>query len=175
MAHARRLLAAPGPAALLLAAVLAARSDARPPAAGLEVRALARSHQLWSSINVCNPPDQRNTVGVRGSMPGDGRSGDTLYMRFRLQQVSEKGTWVDLAGAASGFIRIGSAKLGLESGRSFILMPGSPPLTVRGVVTFQWRRGRAVLATLSRPTTAAHKGLKGADPKNFSAALCQIR
>ncbi len=36
-------------------------------------RALLTSKELWATIDVCDPPDQPNTLGVRGSMPGDGQ------------------------------------------------------------------------------------------------------
>jgi hypothetical protein len=51
---------------------------------------------------------------------------------------------------------------------------GKPVFTLRGLVEFQWRRGRAVLQSTRRPTTAGHVSLAGADPRGFSAATCQI-
>ncbi len=33
---------------------------------------LLHSRELWATVDVCNPKDQPNTVGIRGSMPGDG-------------------------------------------------------------------------------------------------------
>ncbi len=41
---------------------------------------------------------------------------------------------------------------------------------LRGVVSFQWRHGTTVEYTVSRPTTAGHQSLAGADPAGFSAA-----
>jgi hypothetical protein len=45
---------------------------------------------------------------------------------------------------------------------------------LRGVVSFQWRRGTRVVESVTRPTTAGHRSLAGADPPNFSAATCSI-
>ena len=138
--------------------------------------ALRHSLNLWATIDVCNPSDQPLTVGVRGSMPGDKVAGDEIYMRFRLQYVGATGTWVDLGSGASPFIKVGSAKAARQDGWSFQLRPGTHKLatTLRGVVTFQWRRGKTVLASISRPTTAGHESLGGADPPNYSAASCSI-
>jgi hypothetical protein len=141
-------------------------------------RTLLQSPELWATIDVCNPPDQPDTVGIRGSMPGDEHSKDEMYMRFRLQYLdSSTKQWVDLEnGADSGYVAVGAAKSARQTGRSFQLVPiaGKPAVQLRGVVSFQWRRGSAVEYTVSRPTTAAHDSLAGADPKGFSAAECSL-
>ena len=161
-------------------AVLVALAAAAAPATGaarVSNRALLASQELWATIDVCNPGDQPNTVGIRGSMPGDGKSGDKLYMAFRLQYMSAANHWVDLLnGATPSYVSVGSAGAAREGGRSFQLVPvaGRPASRLRGVVDFQWRHGRTVLLRVSRPTTAGHQALAGADPANFSSASCQI-
>jgi hypothetical protein len=167
-------------AVLSPAAALAAPTPA-PSAATLPgARLLLESRLLWATINVCNAPDQLNTVGVRGSMPGDGQPHDVMYMRFRLQYLNVNGTtkqWVDLAGgAAPAFAAVGSAKSSRQAGSSFQLVPvaGKPAVELRGVVSFQWRRGATVMLSVSRPTTAGHQSFVGADPAGFSAASCSI-
>jgi hypothetical protein len=140
--------------------------------------ALDRSRELWATIDVCSPPDQLNTVGVRGSMPGDGQARDTMYMSFRLQyEDSATGKWIDLESAAAPvFVAVGTGKSARQAGRSFQLVPvaGKPAFTLRGVVSFQWRRGTAIVHTVSRPTTAGQLSLAGAAPAGFSAADCVI-
>ncbi len=194
MAELRCLLAvgraalATGLACTLAAAALAASAHAA--AAGTRRAARARdagpaqvlsslrvSTELWATIDVCNPPHQRNTVGVRGSMPGDGQAHDAMFMRFRLQYMDLKlHRWVDLARADSGFLPVGSARMARQAGRSFVLYPpaGGAAFMLRGVVSFQWRRRSRVLAALSRATKAGHKSLAGADPPNYSAATCRL-
>jgi hypothetical protein len=141
-------------------------------------RSLLQSRQLWATIDVCNPSDQPDTLGIRGSMPGDGRSRDQMYMRFDLQYLDTASSrWIDLAnGAAPSFVAVGTAKSARQAGRSFQLVPvpGKPAFRLRGLVTFQWRRSGKVLQSVSRPTTAGHKSLAGADPPGFSAAECSI-
>jgi hypothetical protein len=167
-----------GAAPALAASTTPAAPSARAGKTTAAEHALSRSPQLWATIDVCNPSDQPNTLGVRGSMPGDNHLKDQMYMRFRLQYLdSSSKHWVDLAnGADSGFVAVGAAKSARQTGRSFQLVPvaGKPAVSLRGVVSFQWRRGSAVVYTISRPTTAGHKSLAGADPANFSAAGCLI-
>lgn len=155
--------------------------DGAPAVAGAKARvtshALLTSQELWATIDVCNPKDQPNTVGIRGSMPGDGRAGDKMYMSFRLQIMSAAKRWVDLvAGATPGYVAVGSSANAREGGRSFQLVPvaGKPASELRGVVSYQWRHGKTVILKISRPTTAGHEALAGADPTGFSAASCLI-
>jgi hypothetical protein len=165
------VLATLGPA-LAAQPAAAARPRARPAVAPA---ALRHSLDLWATIDVCGPTDQPHTVGVRGSMPGDRDSRDSIYMRFRLQFMDgARNRWVDVRGANSGFLRVGSARAAREDGWSFQLKPiaGHPAATLRGVVMFQWRRGAVVLASISRASTAGHQSVAGADPPNYSAATC---
>jgi hypothetical protein len=135
-----------------------------------------QSRQLWATINICNPKDQPDILGVRGSMPSDGHPRDRMFMSFRLQYLnSTTKHWADLAGSTPSFISVGSGGA-RQGGQSFQLMPatGKPAFTLRGLVEFQWRRGKMVLESTRRPTTAGHVSLAGADPPGFSAATCQI-
>jgi hypothetical protein len=173
------LAAAALASALVLSAssALAASAPAKTGAPSTIERALLHSHELWATIDVCNPADQPDTVGIRGSMPGDKRPGDRMYMSFRLQYLSATGQWVDLASSASsGFVAVGSGASARQGGTSFELKPvaGKPAVTLRGVVDFQWHRGKTVLTSGVEPTTASHKSLAGADPASFSAATCVI-
>lgn len=140
------------------------------------MHALERSRALWATVDVCNPADQPNTIGVRGSMPGDGRAGDTMYMRFRVQyQEPSSKRWIDVAkGADSGFVKVGPAQIARQDGQSFRFAAAGQAFTLRGYVTFQWRRGKSVMGTLSKATGAGHRSLAGADPKNYSAATCKL-
>jgi hypothetical protein len=139
-------------------------------------QALLQSRQLWATIDVCNAPDQPSRVGVRGSMPGDGQARDTMYMRFRLQYLSSTTKqWVDLTTEAS-YVAVGRGKSTRQGGNTFQLIPvpGRPAFILRGVVSFQWRRGATIVATAARGTTAGRHSLAGADPAGFSAATCAI-
>jgi hypothetical protein len=172
-----------GPASRLFACLLAlvvllpapATSDAATAAwARASAHSLLQSRQLWATIDLCNPPDQPHYVGVRGSMPGDGRAPDRMYMLFRLQYVNATGQWADIAnGPAPSFVAVGSARITRQLGRSFQVRP-QRALTLRGVVSFQWRHGSRVLASAYRVTTAGRESLKGSDPAGFSAATCRI-
>jgi len=170
------LLAAVG--ALTLGATPAlAKSSPSTSAPPIKAHALLNSHELWATIDVCAPTDQPDTVGIRGSMPGDGQIGDRMYMSFRLQYLNLSNRWVDLSsGAAPSFVAVGGSAAAREGGSSFQLVPvaGKPASQLRGVVDFQWRRGKSVLLSAARPTVAGHKSVAGADPVGFSAASCLI-
>jgi hypothetical protein len=136
------------------------------------------SRELWATVDVCNPKDQPNTIGIRGSMPGDGHPKDVMYMRFQVQyQDPTTKKWVNLSqGADSGFTKVGSAQLARQAGRSFQFAPTSSrsAFTLRGNVVFQWRHGATVRQTATVATTAGHKSLAGADPRGYSAATCTL-
>jgi hypothetical protein len=139
---------------------------------------LAHSRELWATVDVCSPKNQPDTIGIRGSMPGDGHATDVMYMRFRVQYLDPAtGKWLDLGqGADSGFLKVGSGALTRQAGRSFQLAPtsGKAAFTLRGYVTFQWRKGTTVLETAIKPSSAGHTSLAGADPRGFSAATCVL-
>lgn len=140
--------------------------------------ALLHSRELWATVDVCNPKDQPNTIGIRGSMPGDGHAKDVMYMRFRVQYLdTTTNQWIYLSqGADSGFVKVGSAQLARQAGRSFQFAPttGTSVFTLRGEVVFQWRKASTVLQTVTIATTVGHTSLAGADPKGFSAATCKL-
>jgi len=111
-------------------------------------------------------------------MPGNGDSGDRMYMSFRLQVLAPSTKrWSELTGAtAPEYLAVGSGGSSRQGGSSFVIKPvaGKPAVMLRGIVEFQWRHGGTVLARASRPTTAGHVSLAGADPAGFSAASCSI-
>jgi len=159
------------PARLIAPVVLAA---AFAPAS---MHALERSRSLWATVDVCSPKDQPNTIGVRGSMPGDGQAHDQMYMRFRVQYLDPTSrAWLFVArGADSGYLKVGSASTARQAGRSFqFARSGGRAFTLRGYVTFQWRRAATVLGSANKATDAGHTSLAGADPKDYSAATCRL-
>jgi hypothetical protein len=101
-----------------------------------------------------------------------------MYMSFRLQYLTPStGRWANLVkGASPSYVAVGPAAAARQGGRSFQLVPvaGRPGVTLRGVVDFQWRRGRTLLQSAERTTTSGHRSLAGADPAGYSAATCII-
>jgi hypothetical protein len=135
------------------------------------------AREVWATINRCQPHDQPDTIGVRASMPGDGNTGDVMYMRFRLQYLNSAAhRWSDLGGRAdSGFVAVGNGGHAIQSGRTFTLAAASHAVWLRGVVDFQWRRGARVLYAAERLTAGGHTSGGGADPPHYSAATCLFR
>ncbi len=170
------VLAAIVVAAATVDAAAAAPTPTPTPSGGHSVLA---SRLLWATVDVCNPPDQKYTIGVRGSMPGDGATDETMFMRFRVQYRDAKNDqWLYIsANADSGYVNVGSSRYHVrEAGRSFEFLPAphQPAYRLRGVVTFLWRRGTTVVYGTTRYTTAGHVSAAGADPKNYSASTCII-
>jgi hypothetical protein len=165
-------------AALPFAAAAATPPTPRQGGEAALMKSLLRSRELWATIDVCSPADQPNTVGVRGSMPGDRHPHDKMYMRFRLQYMdSATKRWADLSSAReANFVFVGPGGGVRQGGRSFQLVPrpGKPAVELRGVVEYQWRRGATVLQSVSRPSGTGHKSVAGADPPDYSAATCAI-
>jgi hypothetical protein len=176
--HASGIVLALALAGVPCAGALTAAASASGERTTANEHSLLQSRELWATVDVCDPADEANTVGIRGSMPGDGRPKDTMYMRFRLQYLEAKSkSWVYLAhGADSGFIEVGVAKMARQGGSSFQLVPapGKPAYTLRGVVSFEWRRGGKAVHAVTRTTSAGHQSVAGADPAGYSAAECTI-
>ncbi len=140
---------------------------------------LAESRHLWATINVCDTAANPNTLGLRASMPGTGRRTQTMWMRFRVQYRArgERTAWRYLKGdsADSGWVRVGSARhKARQSGWTFPfeLAPGER-YRMRGVVSFQWRRGSRVAERVTEVTTADHH-VSVADPDGYSEASCVV-
>jgi hypothetical protein len=148
----------------------------RPPAA--PTHTVTTSRQLWATVDVCSPTEEPHTIGIRGSMPGDGHAKDVMYMRFRVQYLdSTTKAWTFVThGADSGLLKVGPADAVTQAGRSFQFAStkANPAFTLRGVVTFQWRRGAKTIAAAQRTTSAGHHSLAGANPPGFSAATCAL-
>jgi hypothetical protein len=137
---------------------------------------LAKSPELWATVDICNAPHHPNTIGIRGSMPSDGHPHDAMYMRFQVQSLdATTKQWADLGKSAdSGFVPIGSAAATRQAGRTFEFKPTPSAYTLRGQVEFEWRRSGHPVHLVSLPTTTGHKSLAGAEPKGFSAATCVL-
>ncbi len=164
--------------ALALAPLLGLAAAPAPAAvAQPSVRALLGSRELWATIDVCSPHDQPNVLGIRGSMPGDGNARDGLYMSFTVQYRSGA-RWLALGkNASSAFVSPGNGAVhSRQDGTSFVIAPATShaAFALRGLVTFQWRRGRRVIATTQRATTSGRRSLAGADPAGYSAAECSL-
>ena len=162
----RRLLTASGLLALLAPA---------PAGAGN----FQKSRHLWATVNICDTERNPDTFGVRASMPGSGRRGESMWMRFRVQYWSEtEQLWHNFTadGTDSGYVRVGRHAR-YKARQSGYLFPFSPEVgdryKLRGAVEFQWRKRGRVMRNARERTTAGHKAAV-ADPQGYSAATCEI-
>jgi hypothetical protein len=163
--------------AALTAAVVALAAAV--PARAANAPTVDRSPYLWATINICDTAKHPDTIGIRASMPGSGKTTERMYMRFQVQYyLASKKRWAPTdATVDSGFQAVGAAKYKRrESGWNFSLTPPPEGQTyrLRGIVTYEWRVGKKVVRTATKRTHSGHKNTSGADPKGFSAAECTI-
>ncbi len=177
--------------ALAVAAVLvgtAGGSTARPTAA-LAAKGkgkdrpkrndLSASKDLWATINVCDTRANPNTIGIRGSMPGLGHKRSKLQMRFQVQyKARSDGEWRFTGDSAdSGWQTVGrTIRQIIESGQNFTFAAPTDggAHQLRGSVRFRWIRGGKTRAYQQRFTEPGHRSTAGADPKGYSAGMCEI-
>ena len=160
------------------AAIVAAALLLAPASASAAPPPVERSPDLWATVNICDTPKHPNTVGIRGSMPGLGKRA-SLYMRIQVHYLAAAdGKWHNLeAKGDSGYMKLGVAKKRvLEGGFSVEIKPPADggAHTMRGAVTFVWKRKGRTVERHREITEAGHRSSKGADPAGFSAALCRV-
>lgn len=165
--------------ALVLALVPAAGAEAATKHHTTKHHTIYRSRHLWATVNICDTKASPDTLGIRASMPGSGRKGERMFMRFRAQYRSAAdGLWHNFLsdGTDSGYLPVGAAKYkARQSGFSFpfSLDPGQQ-VEVRGVVEFQWRKRKKVVRRAVKRTTKGHK-TSMSEPKGYSAATCVLK
>jgi hypothetical protein len=145
-------------------------------AAPKDRRAAERAKLLWATVNFCDTELHPDAVGIRASMPGRGRKGETMWMRIKLQHQQD-GFWEDFTGPGAGFrtVKAGSSRFrDRQSGWEFPFKPeAGQSFRVRGVVRFEWRRRGKVVRRVTK-TTSARRRPAVADPAGYSAASCVI-
>ena len=152
------------------------------PAAGAAGRGptVYDSPLLWSTINVCDSKKSPDAIGIRASMPGSGRRGEVMFMRFQVQYKSQRdGLWHNFlkgAGTDSGRVKVGSARFkARQAGWEFPFMPDKGErFVLRGVVTFEWRKDGKIVRRAKKKTEKGHP-TSLAEPKGYSAATCVVR
>jgi hypothetical protein len=161
-------------APIILALVVAVALLATPSATGIK-----RDPKVWATVNACDTTAGPNQIGIRGSMTGLARR-TRMYMRFRVQFQNAEGAWKTVKSSRltdSGWERVASGRRGEhDAGWSFTFKPPASggAHVLRGVVSFEWRKGRRVIARERAYTEAGHPGTVGAEPEDYSAAICEI-
>jgi hypothetical protein len=144
----------------------------------------AATSDLWATVNLCNTPQHHNMMGVRGSMPGDGKH-EKMYMRFTAEFRAADKSWKRVDGTGrSPWIYAGSALFSSEeSGFNFSIdAPNAGDrFVLRGVAEFQWRakrrrHGKVTVVVVRRATaiTSAGHPSPGSEPAGYSSAACVI-
>jgi hypothetical protein len=138
-----------------------------------------RAPDVWATVNACDTSSRPNQIGIRGGMEGLARH-SRMFMRFRVQFRNSAGDWKTLKGSDltdSGWVRIGAGRRGeYDAGWSFeFRSPATGGAHVlRGVVSFEWRKGRRVVARSRAFTESGHPYTMDAEPADYSAEICEI-
>ncbi len=154
---------------------VAARASASSgPTPGQIRRAVSRaerSRNLWATINICNTKRHPRALGIRGQMPSLGFwSSHELNIRVEYRPSTKIG--FKPSGVTKSVALGNSANRLLQSGWMWQFPAHTG--TLRGSVTFVWRRGHQLLGRVTEATTAGHHDADFADPPRFSAAQCPI-
>lgn len=149
-------------------------------------------HRPWATINVCDTQRERNVVGVRAGMPGNGTR-QRMRMRFELQWLAppaeegERRRWKRI-GRPSKWVAAGSARF-RHAQRGWTFPPVADPpegerYRLRGVARFQWRALRkwrgskrkrvVVVRRVARRTRGGLRGVVGGRPPGSSRAFCVV-
>jgi hypothetical protein len=134
---------------------------------------------LWATVNVCDTSKYQDMMGVRASMPGDGRR-TQMYMRFVAQYYDRsKQLWIDVNGSGiSPWQHVGSGRFARrQGGYTFGFDAPKPGKTfvLRGAVDFKWvAKNKRIVRTAHVTTKGGHPNTKGADPEDYSAGLCEL-
>ena len=142
------------------------------------VAATSKPKDLWATVNLCDTSIHPDMMGVRASMPGDADH-TRMYMRFAAQYFDRsKQLWFDVKGdGLSKWIFVGSGLYARRQGGytfAFDAPTDGKAFVLRGAVDFKWVKKRRIVRTAHVNTRSGHPGTRGADPKTFSAALCEI-
>jgi hypothetical protein len=154
----------------LIATLLVLAAGATPAVAAAPTRG-----PLWATVNVCG----QGAVGIRASMPGEGRAGQ-MYARFTAQWLNPRtNAWERVEGVpTSPWMSAGSARqLAGQAGWTFLFdrPPAGTVFQVRGLAELELRRSGGAVR---RNTLVTSGGLAGVDegrPPGTSLATCSLR
>jgi hypothetical protein len=157
--------------ALLLAAVAAATPSPTPAQVHTDLKRAERSRALWATIDFCDTKAHRDEIGIRGQMPALGFPTELSMMVKLAYYDTTRGRFVPVPHVARRLV-LGTATNGtVQDGVGFSF---SPPVTLSGSISFQWRRRGKLIGSTTRLTSGHDKGVDDGDPRGYSAATCTI-
>ena len=134
---------------------------------------------LWATVNFCDTVNRPDMMGVRASMPGDGEHTE-MWMRFSAQYYDRTNQlWSEVKGSGvSKWRDVGSGDHRSAQGGytfAFDAPTNGKTFVLRGAVDFKWVKHRRIVRTAHLITRRGHPNTKEADPKTYSASLCEIK
>lgn len=111
--------------------------------AGTLASSSANPAESWATVNICDTEKSPNGLGVRASMPGNGRD-QLMFMRFTSQYWSpSRSAWITVpGGGTSRWVYAGSARFAeRQTGWTFFFEqpPAGTTFVMRAIVEQQWR------------------------------------
>jgi hypothetical protein len=138
-----------------------------------QLKAVERSSALWATINSCQRgSDKQALIGVRGQMPAPDFQ-VRLEMVLTAYYYSASKHQYLLVQGSSRTLHLGLLTGGtIQAGIAYTI---TAPVTVTGRVTFRWYRDGKLLGSVTRKTTAGHKGVQDSTPSKYSVAACTVK
>lgn len=137
--------------------------------------AATSSRSPWATVNLCDPPSRPGAVGVRVQMPNRGDAAQWTRIRLQYFDAPERAWRLVRSGGDGGWTKLSDGGGPVSGGTTFTFPPprAGARLVVRGLVDFEWRRGRTVTSRARVKTTSGHRD-PGDPALRVSRAACQI-
>jgi hypothetical protein len=136
------------------------------------VHRAVHSHDLWSTVNICNTPNYPNAIGIRGEMPALGFAAQ-LSMEIRVDYWRfDKNGFSPVAGIRR-VLKLGTMSWGLH--QAGYIFQFKPSFVLRGSVTFTWRLHGKVIGRAVRTTGGPYGHVDFSDPPGYSKPTCIIK
>ncbi len=135
-------------------------------APGKVASASAATSEPWATVNICDTEKTPNGLGVRASMPGNGRE-QLMFMRFIAQYWSpSRAEWITVpGGGTSRWVYAGSARFAArQTGWTFFFdqPPAGTTFVMRSIVEQQWRAEASGTRALKRGAKQQQRKRTGA-------------
>ena len=157
-----------------VAASYGASTNPTPAQIKAAVQRAERSRQLWATVNICNTRGHPHTIGIRGQMPALGYT-STMSMTITIDYFDPQRNRFVPDRAVVRFVPLGDPANGLwQGGVRFSFRKPATAVLLRGMVTYQWKRGGKVVGRTTRYTVHGIKQVDDSDPPGYSTATCNL-
>jgi hypothetical protein len=161
-------------AALAVAALAPPALAAAPPTRAQIQAAVKRalhSHEIWSTVNICDTKHHPNTIGIRGQMPSLSFPSN-MFMDVQVDYWSSKHKRFEPDPGVKELVSLGDPVNRIVQGGAMFKF--KPSAILSGTVTFEWKLDGKLIASKRRATGGGHKDAEYGDPPGYSSVDCYI-